>query len=417
MTTGGATGTSVPMSIASGHGLALGFLLGTGAGLMLGPRAGLFQPLADLFIVSLKVLGPPIALFALLSARSSLSARKLSRLGVRAFGWYLMTALIAASIGVIVAYQMGVGAGFQLPAIGVAASAGSSGTQGASHGFSGVFKALIDGPLLYVAIYTLFLVLLRFQWRRSKAVAQARGWRRLLDECARAAYRILGWLMLYAPIGVFALMALTFAQLRFSAATHLITVLLAVYLAQAIVCAGCILALKAFGHAPGAFLSGAKEALLTAFATGSSAATLPVEFAAAEHRLGIARERVGLVLPLGLAMHKLGTAVHQAGIMIFAANAMGETLSLPGLTWLTLFTLAASVMTPPIYGGSWVALGFVFSSAGLPLEMLGIVAAIPFLGKFNTPINSLGRLVSTMVLAGPDRSVRQASGYSDEARQ
>lgn len=317
-----------------------------------------------------------------------------------AVAWYLANALVAASIGVIVAYQMGVGAGFQRPALGAAANMGLSGSQVASHGFSGELKALIDGPVLYVVIYTLFLVLLVGRLRRVESTVQVPKLSRLLDECAQTSYRILRWLMLYAPIGVFALMAGTFGQLRFSAASHLVTILVAVYLAQAIVCLGCILVLRAFAYAPGAFLYGTKEALLTAFATGSSAATMPVELAAAEHRLGIPRTRAGLVLPLGLAMHKLGTGVQQAGIMVFAANAMGESLSFPTLASLALLTLAASVITPPIYGGSWIALGFVFSSAGLPLDLLGIAIATPLLGKFNTPINSLGRLTSAIILGG-----------------
>lgn len=215
--------------------------------------------------------------------------------------------------------------------------------------------------------------------------------------------------MLFAPFGVFALIAVAFAQMRVSAVARLAMVLFAVYLAQAIVCVWCALALWWSSHTPRAFMRGASEALLTAFATGSSAATMPVEVAAAEQRLGVDSRLVGVILPLGLAMHKLGSAAYLAGVLVFAANAAGQQSTPEWLLWLTLLTLAASVITPPVSGGAFVALGFVAGGANLPMTAIAVAAGTPLLGKLNTPINSLGRLISVVVLAGCTRSLFNAA--------
>lgn len=368
--------------------LSLAFVLGAAAGLALGPRAVWLQPLADLFIVGLMALGPPVALLALVSALASFRAG-LGRLRLKAIGGFLATALAAATIGVGFADLLDIGRGFPLAA--PPTTAAPSGELTARLG------ALIRGPWTYALIYAGFLVLLLHGQHRGQPLRS--DWRGVLADCLETAYRLLGGLMHLAPVGVFALMAINFGRLSFNAAASLLEVLYSVYLGQGLVCAGCMLVLGLAGERLGVFLFHIKEALLTALVTGSSAATIPLEFAAAEQRLGIAREQLGLILPLGLALYKLGTAVYQAAVIVFAAHAVGHELTLLGLAGLSLLSLAASVITPPVSGGSWVALGLVFAGAGLPPEAIAVAAGIPLLGKMNTPLNSLGRLAGLSLLA------------------
>jgi Na+/H+-dicarboxylate symporter len=216
--------------------------------------------------------------------------------------------------------------------------------------------------------------------------------------------------MLFAPVGVFALMAVTFAQLPIAAATQLVMVLAAVYLAQAIICLGCGLVIWQSSPGVRAFLRGAGEALLTAFATGSSAATMPVEIAAAQERLGIDRKLVGVVLPLGLAVYKLGSAAYLAAVLVFAANATNLELTPAVLVLLTLLTLAASVITAPVSGGTLAALGLVVGGAGVPMSVVTLAATIPLLGKLNTPVNSLGRLTTAVLFSRLGEKTIQPSG-------
>lgn len=351
-------------------------------------------------MVALKLLGPPLALLVLVSALVSSSAGKLGRLGLRSVGWYLVTALAAAIIGVSVAYLLGVGAGLSFGDASGLLKEDPDAVKLARRGWAAGLDALFHGPMLLIGFCLLYLAMLAHGWRRSESPSGIPLWRRLLDRSTQIAFRMLDGLMMYAPIGVFAVTAMTVGTLRLAAAAPLLTILIAVYLAQLVVCVGCMVIVRAGSHAAGAFLLGVREALLTALVSGSSAVALPLEFLALERRLGIPRALVGLVLPLGLAMHKLGTAVHQAVILVFAATAMGQDLSLAWLGGLSLLTVLASAITPPVSGGSAIALTFVFGWVGLPLEAIAISLAIPLLGKLNTPINSLGRLVSAVVLVG-----------------
>lgn len=375
--------------------LATAFVAGAVAGLVLGSRASVLQPLGDLFLAALQAVGPPVALCALLSALALFSAQRLTRLGLTSLGWYLGTALIASLVAVLVADALSIGAGFDSAA---AAGASAPATTPSRAGLEG-FRSALHGPLPHVVVWTLALALLAGRMRRAEPAGLRPRWARLLDDATVVFYRLLNWVMLFAPVGVFALIAVALAQMRMVGAAQLVTVLVAVYLTQIIVCMGCGLVIWRTSLGLRNFLCGAAEALMTAFATGSSAATMPVEFAVAEQKLGSERKLVGVVLPLGLAIHKLGSAAFLGVVLVFAANASGTELTPPTLLWLASLTLAASVITPPVSGGTLAALAIVASDSSLPMAAITIAATIPLLGKLNTPINSLGRLMSVVTIS------------------
>jgi len=300
--------------------LLIGFGLGAITGLAFGPHTAILSPVADLLIAASKILGPPVAL---LTALISLVQNKLGYLGLRAIIWYFCTTLLTAAIGIGIAYSFQVGSGF-LIANGITETATSTQIPILTEKLANGLRSFLNGPLLYLLGYILLLTLMSIRYRRSETAADTPQWQSLLQSFTQISYQLLRWLMCLAPIGVFALIAVTLGKLQLAATQHLLVVMVTVYLAQIIAFIACLMLLRACAFAPVTFLRGAQEALLTAFATGSSAATMPVEFAVAEIKLGINRERVGLVLTLGLAIHKLGSAAYQAIIIIFAANAIGQ---------------------------------------------------------------------------------------------
>lgn len=392
--------------------LLIGFGLGAITGLAFGPHTAILSPVADLFIAALKILGPPVAL---LTALISLVQNKLGYLGFRAIIWYFCTTLLTAAIGIGIAYSFQVGSGF-LIANGITETATSTQIPILTEKLANGLRSFLNGPLLYLLGYILLLTLMSIRYRRSETSADTPQWQSLLQSFTQISYQLLRWLMYLAPIGVFALIAVTLGKLQLAATQHLLVVMLTVYLAQIIAFIACLMLLRACAFAPVTFLRDTQEALLTAFATGSSAATMPVEFAVAEIKLGINWERVGLVLTLGLAIHKLGSAAYQAIIIIFAANAIEQQLTFEWLACLTLLTVVASAITPPVSGGSWAALGVVFGIAGLPIVVIAIAGSIPFVGKLNTPLNSLGRLMVTLILNDYERpSAQLAERNSVEA--
>ena len=375
--------------------LVVGFGVGAGLGLGLGPTAIALRPLGDLFIAALTAAGPPVAVFALLSSLAALSSGRLRRFGLLSIAWFLATALAVTAVGTAIAFTMSVGVGFSP---GDADASGSVQMTPAALDISARFAAFLLGVGPHIIFWIAFLLLL-VRKRGIALPANTHERPRLLDDCIDVTYAILRAIMLLAPFGVMALAAVTFARMNLSAAGQLVAAMIAIYSAQAVVGCGGLIILAAAGWRPLAFLRDTGGALITAIATGSSAATVPVEIATAEQRLGIDRDVVGLVIPLGLAVHKIGSAVFLAVVLIFAANATGIELNPLSLVWIAFLALVASVITPPISGGVLVALGLVAGPADLPMAVVLIAATIPFGGKLNTPLNSMGRLASAAVLS------------------
>ena len=381
--------------IAPAYQLSLGFVAGAITGPLIGSSTSALQPAADLFMGALEAAGPPVAAFALLSSLVAFSSRNLTRFAVMSIAWFMGTALIAAGIGILSATALSVGIGYDLIAEPMASGA-ALGSGPAD--WSERWGMIVRGPPIHIAFWSLFAILIL--QRRFGASSRAEGGRPgLLKQCVDVAFLILGWIMLFAPVGVFALAAITFSRMELTAAVELLRVFVAIYAGQSILCILAVATLLAITRTRSNFFRRISGALLTALVTGSSAATAPVEIAAANERAGIDREVAGLVIPLGLAVSKIGTAVFIAVILVFAANAgpAGQTSS--SLPWLTLLAFAASVITPPISGGALVVLGLFSSDGTLPMSAIVIAATVPLAGKLNTPINSLGRLISARVLS------------------
>ncbi len=393
--------------------MAVAFLLGAAMGIALGPRALALQPLGDLLIRLLKMLVLPIVVSTILVGLSSISAAKLSRIGVGLLFWYTATASMAAALGVAVAHVIRPGIGLRLPAgQAEAARRYSPGDLLSWIVPENLFGSVAEGQLLPAIFFSILFALALDSVRRSTwdgAARSAEALRQLFELCARSMYTILHWVMQYAPIGTLALISIAFSQYKLSAVAHFARVISAVYLAQALACALCLALLMAFRMEPFGFVRKARDALMTAFVTGSSAATLPVEMEVARHELKIDRSIFSFALPLGVSVHKIGTAAHLGVVAIFAANMAGSNLSPGREAAIALLAFLGSVATPPISGGAFIILGLVLQQAGLPLAAIGLVAGIPFLGKFNTPINSLGRLVSTALAA---KALREEEIYS-----
>ena len=279
-----------------------------------------------------------------------------------------------------------------------------SATERRTHWLSQVVTADLisvrgNGGLLLVTVLAIAVALSIAAMRRIISPSALAPLDHGIKTFHRIVYAALGIVMEYAPFGTFALIAVTVGGAEAPIAGHLARVFASVYVGQAAVAAGLLLLVAALSVPVRGFISAVKVPLLTAFATGSSAATLPVEIEAAGQRLRLDAGVVGFALPLGALINKTGTAVHLAVIAAFASNLSGQPLSLERTAAVCVAAFIAAVVTPPVSGGSYVVMAGMLHDLGLPLAVIGVVAGIPFLGKLNTPVNSLGRLVVTQVVA------------------
>jgi Na+/H+-dicarboxylate symporter len=363
-----------------------------------GERTAVLRPLGELYITFLKILVVPVVFFTLLDGLARAPREGLGRLGLATLGTYLSTTLAATLLGVAAAMLVL----SRWPGMTV----GGEGwvtvpTTGSLLGLLDprmVLAALARGELL-PALAVAMIAAVVLARGPIAGMAAVKSLTPALRARGLAATRLaLRLVLVYAPIGVIGLLAPTFARLGIAAAGHVAGLVVAVYSAQAAVFVGCLLLIVLARLPIRAFIYHVRDALITAFATGSSAATLPFEMEAAVGRLKLDPAMAAFVLPVGTAIHKLGSAAYVGAVAVFAA-ASGPGLASGQAATIALLAFLTAVTVPPISGGAFVMLTAVFSGAGLPIEVIALAAGIPLLGRLNTPLNALGRLLSAAILA------------------
>ncbi len=362
----------------------IGLILGAIVGLAAGPSILWVKPFGDIFIRLLRMIVVPVIFFSLVVGAASLSPARLGRVGVKIFGYYMATTVFAVAIGLLFANILRPGAGLNL-------SAGQA--AGNVFGISLSFLAISKDERLSrgaTAVLTFF------------------------DGAAEATYKIVRGVMQYAPIGVFALIAVVFAQQGAKALGPLGMVTLTVYLgliAHLLITYGGALAI--FGLKFNRFLAGAKEAMLTAFVTRSSSATLPISMRNAEENLGVPRSISSFTLPLGATVNMDGTAIYQGVCALFVAFAIGAPLDFASQMTIIVTATLASIGAAGVPGAGVIMLLMVLNSVGLEVKdgsavamayamILGIDAILD-MGR--TSLNITGDLAGAAIVAKTEKSL------------
>jgi proton glutamate symport protein len=213
--------------------------------------------------------------------------------------------------------------------------------------------------------------------------------------------RLTGLIMWFAPLGVFALVSQTVAQTGLDALLPLALffgVVVAALLIQMLVWLPLIL--RSFGLSPLRHFKAVGPALLTAFSTSSSAATLPVSLQRLQSEAGVSAKVSGFVMPLGTTVNMNGTALYECAAALFIAQAYGLELSV--LTQFTVVALAllTSIGVAGIPSASLVAIAIILTAVGLPLEGVGLILAVDrVLDMARTAVNVFGDTVGAVLMA------------------
>jgi Na+/H+-dicarboxylate symporter len=216
---------------------------------------------------------------------------------------------------------------------------------------------------------------------------------------------IVGWLMRVAPVAVLVLVAATIAKTGFDLLRSLFVYGLVVVLALALHVAIVLVPLIRVGARMGVvhFFRAVSDALLLAFSTASSSATLPVSMAAAQNRLGVPKEIVGFMLPAGATLNKNGAAVYKAVTAVFIAQLYGVPLGPGVLVTIVLTSAMAAFAGPGVPGSSLVTTLIVLNAIGLgahAAEGIALVVGIDRpLDMCRSTVNTIGNLVGASVVA------------------
>ena len=377
----------------------LGLALGVAAGLAFqgapGPLEAILRPVGTLFLNLLKMLVVPLVFSSIAVGACGLgNAGQVGRIGVKAVAFYLVTTALAVTLGLFAAnlFPVGRGLGYQ-----------AEGTPSAPAESPGLLDTLLDivptNPVAALAEGNMLQIIL-FAVLLGGALLligeKGRPLRRGLESLAEA---------MYAPAAVFALIAPIVASYGREVLPSLLGLAALVYAACAVhMLVVYSAAVAGLGRlSPLRFFREALPALLFAFSSASSSATLPFSMEAAE-RLGASAPVRSFVLPLGATINMDGTAIYQGICALFIANAYGIPLSLGQQAVIVLTCTLASIGTAGVPGAGVVMLTMVLESVGLPIEGAALVAGIDrVLDMARTSVNVAGDLACAAVVAASER--------------
>ncbi len=400
------------LGLAAGLGLGLATVL-THSPLLLAVTQGL-RPLGTLFLNLLSMVVIPLVATALFAGVAGLGdLRRLGRLGVRTLAFFWGTTLAAILIGFVVAalfLPLAPITADQQAALRQAAAADSGAVRHAAEQITtgarfivelipaNPVRAAVDGNLLPLIVFITIFAVAAAALPDEKRHALTD----LADVATQALIRIVRWVLLLAPLGIFAIVAGAVAQFGVDLIKAMLVFILTVIAGLAVLITVVLLPVVALVARLGArrYLRAIRASLLMAFSTTSSLAALPVMLEAAESDLRISRTVASFVLPLGASIGRAGSALFQAVAVLFVARLYGVPLGLGGTFQAGAAVFLASLTVASVPSASIVSLVPAFTATGLPLTGLQLLLGLDRIpDMFRTMTNVFGTLTAATVVA------------------
>ncbi len=398
----------------------IAIILGVVVGLTLGEKTSHLKVLGDIFIRLLKMIIIPLILASMVAGIVSLGdVRRLGRIGLKTFVYYMATTLLAVSVGLVLVNLMRPGAGIDM---GAEAAVDMAERETPSIVSiiediipENVFAAMAKNKVLSVIFFSLLLGV-----AISKTGEKGKPLTVLFEGFNTVMMKITDWIMRLAPVGVFALMACTIGTMGLSVvrplAVYMATVILGLSI-HAVVTLPILLSI--FGkYSPLKFIRDMFSAVATAFSTASSAATLPITMECLRENTGVSNKVASFVLPLGATVNMDGTALYEAVAAMFIAQAYGISLNISQQLVIMLTATLASIGAAAIPGAGLVTMVIVLRAVNLPLEGIGMILAVDrLLDMLRTAVNVWGDACGTAVVArleGEELKQRAIKNQQDE---
>lgn len=366
---------------------------------------GICELIGTLFVSLLKMVLIPLLFTSLSSGIANLQSHSsISRVWKLSVSYFLLTSAIAILLGLFAVnlFQPGMG----IDADVLQEMSGDLETKSLSLGeflktllislFVNPFSALSHGMVLPTVVFSLF-----FGAAMVAAGERGKTLQKIMQEGFEIILIIVHWVMVVAPIGIFALLLNLIATQDLQLLTQL-TLFVAVVVATTLIHGGIVLPgiLKLVtGIGPFKFFKAMDEALITAFSTSSSSATLPITLECVEEKLKVDKSIAGFVLPLGATMNMDGSALYESIAAIFIANIVGLDLNLGQQVVIFFMTMVAAIGAPGIPSAGMITMVMVLEAVGLPAA--GIAILLPMdrlLDTIRTTVNVEGDAVGACVV-------------------
>ena len=376
----------------------------------------LYAFLGDLFLNALKMLIVPLIMSSIISGVASIGDNKnLGRLGGKTLLYYMTTSLLAILLGLAtvnilqpgIADGQSVGAQLNLDyqdekleelIVKVEAGASTIGDIFLRMVPPNIVAAAAEGRMLGMIFFSLLFGFFMTRVAKEKGAQLIKFWDAVFDVMIAMTM----WVMKFAPLGVFGLVAKTVATTGFAAFVPLLvlffTVFIALFLHTFITLS--ILLRYLGGVSPLAFMKKMSPVMLTAFSTASSSATLPLTLETVEKEVGVSNNTTSFVLPLGATINMDGTALYECVAAIFIAQAYGLDLSITQQFSIVLVALLTSIGVAGIPAASLVAISVILGVIGLPLEGIGLLLVTDrILDMLRTAVNVYSDACGAVIIA------------------
>ncbi|TXH66220.1 MAG: dicarboxylate/amino acid:cation symporter [Lysobacteraceae bacterium] len=407
--------------------IAIGFAIGIAAGLLVhvfvGADAGwvkLFieyftQPFSTIFLRLIFMLVLPLLFSALVVGIGEMGdVRALGRIGWRTLLYTTLLSALAVLIGLLLVNWLKPGAGVDSAEALHMISEGSERAQAIANDSTtqpkglqmliaivpdNVVKAAAENTILAVMFFALMLGVGLVLTRSEATATLKRG----IEGLFEVSMTLIGLVIRLAPVAVFCLMFNLAAQsgvdllLRLGAYVAVVVLALAIHLFVVY-----SLALKLIGGwSPLAFFRGVQEAMLMAFSTASSNATLPTSLRVADERLGLPKQVSRFVLTVGATANQNGTALFEGVTVLFLAQYFGVELTLVQQVTVMLVCILGGIGTAGVPSGSLPVVALICAMVGVPVEGIGLILGVNhFLDMCRTTVNVTGDLGIAAMVAG-----------------
>jgi Na+/H+-dicarboxylate symporter len=373
-----------------------------------------FDFIGTLFLNALKMLIVPLVVSSIIVGIAGIgSGGAFGRLGLKTLLYYMTTSLFAILVGLAIVNTVAPGIADGAPAkhlIGMSENAGDVVTKVEGKGTGdlvGVFLRMVptnvvaaaaDGQMLGLIFFSLLFGFFMTKIEEEYAEKMYNFWQGVFQVMMK----ITDWVMKFAPIGVFGLVAKVVASTGYAAFVPLAWFFISV-LAGLAVHFLVVLPLLLFfvGRVkPLRHFRAMAPALLTAFSTSSSAATLPLTMECVEKNAGVSNRTSSFVLPLGATVNMDGTALYECVAAMFIAQAYGIELGFVQQFTIVLMALVTSIGVAAIPSASLVAIAIILTAVGLPVEAIGLILAVDrVLDMCRTSVNIFSDSCGAVIIA------------------
>lgn len=369
---------------------------------------GILYVIGNGFIRLMQMLVIPLVFCSLICGTMSIGDTKtLGKVGLKTLGFYLMTTALAVSVALSIGLLIKPGVGLDIEQVQTSDVAVSQSTSLADTLLNiipkNVIGSMADGEMLPIIVFAVFTgIMLAKLGKKASTVSN------FFAEFNDVMMEMTMAVMSAAPIGVFCMIAKTFATIGFEAFVPMLKYMGSVMLALGLQCFVVyqVLLFILTRLNPIKFIKKFFPVMQFAFSTSTSNATIPLSIETLKEKIGVSRKISSFTIPLGATINMDGTSIMQGVAVVFIAEAYGMELTPSMLTTVILTATLASIGTAGVPGVGLVTLAMVLTSVGLPTEGIALIMGIDrILDMLRTAVNVTGDAVCTVIVANREGMV------------